>query len=265
MKSRREFLAVLGLGASALLLPSVGRACGRRRRHRPCAETQVRAGCTSDHACVQSYYGNVNGVYYYYCWCCYGDTNCTMCNANDTTYIAPNGDCTKGPSCGYIDFAGPGYRLGRPGYHPSGCCNQMGRQFIAPTNPPEFHTSGSCKLNGLSQPIPAASSWDLTDGNNAGNVANAQQKNIIPPLSFLDLHSNPRGVLLYDMNLSPNDQTILRVGQELDTSVGPLPPLGAKLVLSKPHPANYHYIIQLLPQYDPDPTRGPFHIITYKP
>jgi len=82
MASRRDFLAAVGAGA---LLPSVSQAWGRHRRRCGCQTCggEDCQGCGGEmsvgprmyttpcaNACPIACYGNVNGVWYYYCLCC---------------------------------------------------------------------------------------------------------------------------------------------------------------------------------------------------
>jgi hypothetical protein len=104
MNARRGFLRALGMGGIYLGFPGAVQAFGRRRRcaPSPCVNTaaicpscgvppvsfpyqseDTRPACPT--ACIVSYYGQSNGLFYYYCQCC-GDGFVTV---SSTTYYSP--------------------------------------------------------------------------------------------------------------------------------------------------------------------------------
>jgi hypothetical protein len=109
MKSRRGFLAALGLGAGATVfgLPTTAQAWGRLRRRRDCAPSspcemhpsemrifsQTIINCTS--ACPINCYAFVNGIYYYRCYCC---PQGGYCDAPSQTPLTPTTGCGD-PNC----------------------------------------------------------------------------------------------------------------------------------------------------------------------
>jgi hypothetical protein len=108
MASRRTFLTAVGAGVSSLLLPSTSQAWGRRRRRCGCQSCGTE-GCQScgtqvspyfqtapcPYACPIAYYGNVNGVYYYYCVCCPGGNTYLNSSSNQLISVPQpcNGNC----------------------------------------------------------------------------------------------------------------------------------------------------------------------------
>ncbi len=85
MKTRRDFLAALGLGAGAAVFgfPEAALARGRWRRRGRCApvchpcRVPCRHGCYAgcNYACDDYLYSQANGVYYYACLCCQPQNN----------------------------------------------------------------------------------------------------------------------------------------------------------------------------------------------
>ena len=121
MKTRREFLAGIGMGASALALPSVAFAGGRRRRRQRCCECG-HYDCTQPHprafqgtygmyACPLSLTGGSNGVYYYYCCYCPGCGSFVTAPSSNPSLTPPSDPCSDTSRCiGY-----PGFSKSYPG------------------------------------------------------------------------------------------------------------------------------------------------------
>src|SRR5438128_12033467 len=128
MTSRRSFLAQSGLVAAGLFAPSLARACGRRRRRSTCCAPVVEPRpcdwCGEVHAgrprvaaapgpdglqncawvCPRDFFGELNGIFYYYCICCPNNTCCV--NACDGVSHSLCTDC-NGSGCFLIGRGPP--------------------------------------------------------------------------------------------------------------------------------------------------------------
>jgi len=108
MTTRRAFLAGVGAAASGLVLPGIGKACGRRRRCRnscqPCEPVPHRVVASFSKGCPMSPAGSLNGKYFYYCHCCGADSDnpwqyCTL--GDSRTHSVGSGRCS-GSDCDSI-------------------------------------------------------------------------------------------------------------------------------------------------------------------
>lgn len=231
MKSRRDFLTALGLGAGALSLgfPGTTRAGWRWRRHcaPPCPSRQCVGICECLHsqqcdiACPQYLYTYANGVYYYYCACC---------NTTPTDYvIVPSSvmiNCDSWPvTCNTTDpcygYCFNLHGLGRPPQtHQTDDCAVVIHQKLkfqnpsATTDPPP--SQWAMGPGGTITPL----AWDALEDQIRGHAT--QYVTVLPakPTDAYYVQYTPpndtkqRTVALYDITHTGND-CHLRIGQEV--------------------------------------------------
>src|SRR6266436_4665816 len=116
MKTRRDFLAGIGLGVSTLALPSLASARGRRRQTRCCecgqtdscqcglTSAQFRRDSYRQTVCQLALISQVGTVYYYHCCYCPGCQSYCTAPSNNGSLFCPD-PCSNLRLCiGYTGF-----------------------------------------------------------------------------------------------------------------------------------------------------------------
>jgi hypothetical protein len=232
MSSRRRFLAQMGIGFGALLLPGFARASGfarKRRRRGCCAECRVGDGgccpeCRVDYgsctcACPYLYYGSINGVGYYVCACCPGgSTYVNMPGPLDLT-VYGNCDTCNSDHTKCLTVAGMGW---------PGRVRAYGTSLYTPTSTPPFPFDAGTKFNyctiGIDSYIGLSSSTAAKDKfKPCTNNTNNAKVHVLPVGSadFTDSAGNARRARLLLVQLDwLTGRSSLYIGHELELQPG---------------------------------------------